>query len=145
MKAAQRRAPPLPLAQAFVVCREIIEDCLSHEFVLVRPFSDIRAAAFPLQFPLAVYVHLTGGHGAYELQLQLRDGEERPLWGWRAPRSIRLADPLAQQRVTLYDAVLGFPRPGRYFLVLLANGEELARHALQVLPIRRQVEQGPPA
>jgi hypothetical protein len=50
-----------------------------------------------------------------------------------------------QQRVTLYDAVLGFPRTGRYFLVLLANGEELARHALQVLPIPRQPGQGPPA
>ena len=60
------------------------------------------------------------------------------------PRPIRLANPLAQRRVTLYDAVLGFPRPGRYFLVLLAKGEELARHALQVRPIPPQKKQGPP-
>jgi hypothetical protein len=47
--------------------------------VLVRPFSDIDAAAFPHQSHLSIYVHLTGGHGAYELLLQLRDWEERAL------------------------------------------------------------------
>jgi hypothetical protein len=123
---------PLPLAQSFVVCREILEDCRSHEFVLIGPLSSLGAAAFPHTARLSIYAHFTGGHGDYEVVLQLRDTEESPRWEWRCPQPIRLPDPLMDQRFTLYDAILEFPKPGRYDLLMLANGKELARHALRV-------------
>ena len=48
MSEPQRRTAPLPRAQAFVVCREILEDCRSHDFVLIAPFSAVKAVAFPV-------------------------------------------------------------------------------------------------
>jgi hypothetical protein len=125
-----RRPASPPLAQAFVVCREIFEDCRTHEFMLIGPFSALTAAGFPLAARLSVYAHLTCGHGSYEVALQLRDAEEEAIWEWTCPAPIELANPLDQHRLTLRDAILGFPKPGRYDLLLLADGQELARHAL---------------
>jgi hypothetical protein len=132
MNESQRRIAP-PLAQAFVVCREIVEDCRSHDFVLIAPFSALQAPKFPFAYRLSIYAHLTCGHGSYALTLQLRDGDDQQLWVWDCPKPIRLDNPLVQHRFTLYDAVLEFPEPGRYDLVMLANGAEVARHALHVL------------
>jgi hypothetical protein len=126
------RRPPLPSAQAFVVCREIFENSRTHEFALIGPFSGLTLPAFPTAYRLSVYAHLTSGHGVYDVALQLRDAEEDVLWEWSCPEPIPLTDPLKSHRFTLYDAVLEFPEPGRYHLVLTANGEDLARHALQV-------------
>jgi hypothetical protein len=130
MKESQRRTVELPVAPAFVVCREIIEDCRSHDFVLIGPFSGLNALTFPLVFRMSIYAHLTSGQGVYEVALQLRDMEETVVWEWCSPKPIHLVSPLEQHRFALNDALLDFPEPGRYDLVLLANGQVLARHAL---------------
>ena len=59
------RKPPLPLAQAFLVCRAIYEDQRTGEFVLVGPFNGISLNFFPAGFPLGgphkLYAyHVTG-------------------------------------------------------------------------------------
>ncbi len=133
MPISRMRAAAPPLAQSFVVCREIIEDCRSHEFVLIGPFTAIIAPQFPLAARLSVYAHLTCGHGEYDMALQLWDTEDRALWQWQSPTPIRLSSPLDQHRFSLYDAVLKFPAAGRYDLQLLANGQEVARHALHIM------------
>jgi hypothetical protein len=132
MAETPKRTAPLPIAQAFVVCREIIEDCRSHDFVLIAPFRGLTPPGFPFRCRLSIYAHLTCGHGDYTAALELRDAEECVLWQWCCPKTITLRNPLMQHRFTLYDAVLDFPAPGRYNLVLLSNGEDLARHALHV-------------
>jgi hypothetical protein len=135
MAASRRQAAPLPLAQSFVICREILEDCRSHEFVLIGPLSALRATDFPVAVRWSIYANLTCGHGDYELALRLHDTEDRLLWEWLSPEPITLATPLEQHEFTLYDAILEFPEPGRYDLLLLANGEELSRHALHVVTV----------
>jgi len=132
MPMSRSRAAAAPLAQSFVVCREIIEDCRSHEFVLIGPFHTLIAAQFPLAARLSIFAQLTCGHGDYDLVLQLWDTEDCVLWEWQCPKPIRLLSPLVPHRFTLDDALLEFPRPGRYDLLLLANGEAVARHALQI-------------
>ena len=119
------------MAQAFVVCREIIEDCRSHDFVLIAPFFAIQAPVFPGSVRMSIYAHLTCGHGAYAIVLQLQNADDQVLWSWDCPEPICLDNPLAQHRFTLHDAIMEFPEPGRYALVMVANGAELARHALQ--------------
>ncbi len=138
MKDHQNRTSLLPLAQAFVVCREIIQDCRSHDFVLIAPFSAVHFVAFPGSLRMSIYAHLTCGHGDYAVALQLRDGDDEVVWAWNCPQPIRLDSPLEQHRFTLYDVVLEFPTASRYDLVMFANGAELARHALhaRALPNR---------
>jgi hypothetical protein len=133
MSESQRRLM-FPRAQSFVVCREIIEDCRSHEFVLIAPFGALAFPAFPVAFRMSIYAYLTCGHGTYALALQLRDSDDEVRWSWDCPEPIQLENPLERHEFTLYDAVVPFPQPGRYDLMFLANGEELARHVLHVQP-----------
>jgi hypothetical protein len=62
----------------------------------------------------------------------LRDDDLEVVWSWQWPEPLRHQDPLEPHHVILHGAVLEFPRPGRYDLLLLADGEEVARHGLQV-------------
>jgi len=123
---------PLPRAQSFVVCRVIYEDRRTRECLLIGPFGGITLNLFPAGFRLSLYADLCDCHGTYELGLELRDQELETVWGWRWAEPIRHTNPLEPYHVILHDAVLEFPGPGRYDLVLLANGEEVAHHTLVV-------------
>jgi hypothetical protein len=132
MAAQEGRRAPLPVAQALVVCREIFEDCRSGEFALIAPLDRIKVPALQKTARVSIYAHWSCGHGEYELTLELRDPDERVVWQWQCPKPIRLLSPLEPQQFTLYDAILQFAEPGRHNLLLLVNGEELARHGLQI-------------
>lgn len=123
---------PPPHVQSFIVCRTIYEDRRTRECLLVGPFGGIVLNVFPAVFRLSLYADLCGGHGTYGLALELRDEGLEAVWGWRWPEPIHHPDPLLPYHVILHDAVLEFPRPGRYQLVLLANGAEVAHHTLVV-------------
>jgi hypothetical protein len=127
-----QRKPPLPSAQAFVVCREVYEDVMTHEFLLVGPFSGIHLSSFPAGFRFSLFAHLTGGHGTYRLGLELRDDDGDTAWKFDWPDPIHYPNPLEPYRISLRGVVIEFQKPGRYDLVLLANGDDLAHHGLQV-------------
>jgi hypothetical protein len=62
----------------------------------------------------------------------MRDEDLETVWGWRWPEPICHDNPLEPHHVILHEAVLEFSRPGRYDLVLLANGEDVAHHGREV-------------
>jgi hypothetical protein len=125
-----REKPPPPLAQAFVVCREIYEAPTSKELALVAPFTGITLPRYPARMRFAVYAHLTAARGRYAMTLRLEDSEGQVVWAWDLPSPVEEADPLLSRRIALYDIVVEFPRPGRYNLIMLANGDALAQHIL---------------
>jgi hypothetical protein len=69
----------------------------------------------------------------YQLGLELRDEELHKVWDVRDAEPIRYDNPLLPLHVIRYDVMPLFPRPGRYDLVLLANGEDIAHHDLEVI------------
>jgi hypothetical protein len=123
---------PTPLAQAFVVCREIYQDRRSNEFLLIRPFNRVAFRSFPARCPLAIYAHITGGHGHYQVELHLRDSEGRTVWARRWDEPLEHPDPVEPQQIAFWELVVDFPRTGRYDLVLVANGEDVASQGLWV-------------
>lgn len=125
------RIPP-PQVQAFLVCQQIFEDRRTKKCILVAPFGGISLSQFPAAFRMSLYADLYGGHGSYALALELRDAELDVVWGWRWPKPIEHNDPLEPHHVILHDLVIPFAGPGRYDLVLLANGQDVARVGLQV-------------
>jgi len=56
---------PAPQAQAFVACRKITNDPQTGEIVIIGPASHVPITESPAVIRLAVYAHVTGGHGAY--------------------------------------------------------------------------------
>jgi hypothetical protein len=128
-----RNLPP-PQAQAFVVCREITRDTQTGEIVIVGPVSHVPVTQFPVVILLAVYAHATGGHGTYQLAFELRAADGDTVWRWQPVDPLHHADPLAPMQITFDELRVSVQEPGRYDLVLLAGGEEIASQPLLIGP-----------
>lgn len=121
-----------PIAQSFLVCREIFTDEVSRTRLLMHPFCRLNLPGFPATFPVCLFIQLTGGHGTYRLGIQLHDAEGAVLADVSAPAAEALTDPLEYAQATWRDLRLRFPKPGRYSLVLLADREEIGRHMMEL-------------
>jgi hypothetical protein len=128
------RKPPLPLSQAFVACHEIYRDERTGMAILVGPISHVPITQFPAHVRVSIFAEFSGGHGRYHPRLCLMDGSDEAVWGWNAPAPVEQDDPLLPHQVTFHDVMLAVPRVGRYRLVLLLNGEELAQRGLWLGP-----------
>src|SRR5436309_912080 len=84
MAESPRRHAPLPLAQAFVVCREILEDRRTGDFALIGPFYQPRLWGLN-GGSMAPYVSLSGGEPERmrRLGLPVLDTPEGPFLGTR--------------------------------------------------------------
>jgi hypothetical protein len=131
-----RGKPPLPQVQAFVVCREIYEAPKSKDLALVAPFSGVTLPRYPARLQFSVYAHLTEARGRYAMGLHLEDSDGQAVWAWDLPNPVEEQDPLLSHRIALHDIVVEFPRPGRYNLSIVANGDELAHHVLVARLVR---------
>jgi hypothetical protein len=121
------RKPPAPLCKAFVACRQIIQDMASKEFVLLGPTHQFHASVFPMIAGLSFFAQCTSMQGAYNLELQLQDLEGNAQWRHAFEPPWECNDPLNVAYLSLQNLGIYFPNPGKYDIVLLANGEELAR------------------
>ena len=128
------RRLPAPQAQAFVVCRQITTDPQTGEFILAGPISWVPVEEFPATVRVSVYVHLTGGHGTYVLELQLRDADGDVVWSWRPRDPYPHPDPLTPAQLAFQAVTIEVPQAGRYDMVLVAGGDEIARQPLLIGP-----------
>jgi hypothetical protein len=136
--------PPQPFTQAFVVCREIFEDTHSGDYILFAPRSAFRLPQFPGSIRFAVYAHLTELHGKYSLELRLEDSQGDTLWDVRADPPVKHDDPLMPHRFAFRDLSINIAAPGRYDLLLMTEGMEIARHPLWVVA-EEPAGESPPA
>jgi hypothetical protein len=125
---------PTPLAQAFVICRQIYEDTRTREFILIGPLNELVMPSVPCLIRVSVYVHLSGGHGTYRMTLLLRDSDDMVASQWDLPVPIDLPDPLKPRQLGLYDFPVEINKPGKYEMTLLANGEQTAQQSIVFLP-----------
>lgn len=130
MSESRPRNVPLPEVQALVVCREIFRAVRSGAIILVEPTGHIKLPRYPACARLSVYVHMTGCHGVYDFRVQLRDADDEAVWAWAAPDPYEHREPLRPGQVVFNDFLVDVPRAGRYTMALVANGEDLARHAV---------------
>ena len=125
---------PAPQAQAFVVCRKITNDPQTGEIVIVGPVSHVPITEFPAVIRLAVYAHVTGGHGTYPLAFILRAADGDTVWRKDAVSPLHHPDPLMVAQLVFEELRVNVPKPGRYDLVLLTGGDEIARQPLLIGP-----------
>ena len=91
------RRLPAPQAQAFVVCREITTDPQTGEIIVIGPVSHVPIPQFPASIRLSVYAHVTGGHGTYPMEFQLRAADGDAVWTWQPADPLTHPDPLTPQ------------------------------------------------
>jgi hypothetical protein len=121
-------------AQAFVACRKITNDPQTGEIVIVVPVGHVPINDFPAVIRLALYAHVTGGHGTYRLAFELRAADGDTVWQWQPVDPLHHADPLAPMQITFNELRVSVQAPGRYDLVLLAGGDDIASQPLLIGP-----------
>jgi hypothetical protein len=120
------------VSKAFVLCRQIIEDRHTGEYVLLVPTADIAVAGFPAILTLSVFARWTSAHGVYEIEVQVQDLEGHVVCGLRQEKPLECQNPLATGFLAMNGLQMFFPRPGKYDLVILANNEEVVRDSVHV-------------
>ena len=121
------RHPPTPVCKSFTVCRQIFQDKFSGEVILIGPTSQIYSFTYPTVMNISVFARCSSAQGVYHLELQLQDLEGNVIWGHKFEPPFELNDPLAVGTLNLQNLGMFVPRPGKFDLVLLANGEEVVR------------------
>ena len=119
--------PPSPVSKSFLVCRRIVQDAATGEFVIISPIHEIHSATYPTLVELAIFARWGSVQGKYQLEIRLQDLEENVAWGQRQPVPLECTDPLVIVMLALHPLKVYFPRPGKHEFVLLANGQEVVR------------------
>jgi hypothetical protein len=125
---------PLPMAHAFLVCRQIIQDVVTGQCVLIDPKIEFALPHFPASVLVSIYGQLSEVRREYFPEFRLWGSDGEILWDYRAPAPMTSPDddPLRQYRFVFRDLAIPFPRPGRYDLLMLAQGTEIARYPLRI-------------
>jgi hypothetical protein len=132
------RRPPTPICKCFVLCKRIFLDPERQDYVLVEPTHQLFPDHFPLVQELAIFARWTNSHGAYTVEVQLRNLEGDVLWGVRMERLFETLDPLQVWMLPLRNLRIPIDEPGKYEIALLANGQEVAADGLLVHRVRRE-------
>lgn len=132
--------PPKPRCRYFTLCRQLFVDPDRQDFTVVTPTYQVFPARYPVVEDLSVYARWVDAHGAYAVEVQLRDLEGEVLCRARMKHPFEMSDPLRVVQVALWHLAIHIPRPGMYEVALLANGEDVATDVLEAHPARRSGE-----
>jgi hypothetical protein len=105
----------------------VLLDQYTQEYVLMAPTHEFVSFTFPAVADLSIYARCASVQGSYQLELQLQDLEGTVVWRDPLEAPLECGDPLLIGILNLQHRGIFFPRPGKYELVLLANGDEVVR------------------
>jgi hypothetical protein len=133
--------PPVPVCKSFVVCRQIICDQFTSEYVILGPTHQVGSLMYPVVVPLSIFARFTSVQGSYFLELQMQDLEGNTVWRQIFEQPWELRDPLAVGTLLLHNLGIYFQKPGKYEWVLFANGDEVFRDVFfAALPTQPQTK-----
>jgi hypothetical protein len=75
---------------------------------------------------LAVYARWTNAHGSYAIEVQLRNLDGDLLSGCKMEVPFEATDPLQIWTIPLHRLPIQIPTPGKYDVLMLANGKAVA-------------------
>src|SRR5262245_8219070 len=85
---------PTPVCKCFLLCLQIFHDPVRQDDTLVAPVHQVFAPEYPVVEDLSVFARWTNAHGAYPVEVQLRDLEGEVLWRGQMPEPFHTSDPL---------------------------------------------------
>jgi hypothetical protein len=117
---------------SIVICDEVYRDETSKKLILVGTFSAITASAVPCTHGrMSVLFTLTNGKGEYALSLSV-EHEQSGQEVFSVAGPLKMDDPLAIVDMNLQIEKLVFPKAGKYWIVLKADGEVLQQRPIWV-------------
>jgi hypothetical protein len=125
-----------------VVCRQIFVDAARQDYTLVSPVHQVFSARYPLVEDLSVFARWSNAHGSYAVEVQLRSLDGDVLWRQAMGAPFDAHDPLQVWIVPLVHLPVAIPEPGKYEVVLLASGQEVASDTLLAHQVRPPVTGG---
>jgi hypothetical protein len=132
------KTAPSPVSKAFLVCDKIVTE--NGRTSLLNLADAVVSRFFPAAHLLGIYSRWGSAHGDYEVEVQLQTPDEKVVWRGGPPEKRSMPDALRYYDMNLNLNVV-FPEPGTYDLVLLANGEEIARQKINARVKSKPAEQ----
>src|SRR5262245_536436 len=123
---------PVPVCRSIILCQGILQDARTQTTSLIGLVQNVRGIQFPTVGQFSIYSRWANGHCDYRIEVQLRDAEGAIVWKHAFPQSCPMTDPLTPCELSFHDLKIYIPGPGRFDLVLFANGEEVGRETLIV-------------
>ncbi|MFA9477097.1 hypothetical protein ACERK3_02200 [Phycisphaerales bacterium AB-hyl4] len=129
-----------PLCISIVVCDAIYRDARTNNLVMAGAFNEIRATAFPACHPkMCVVFTVTNGRGKNEVALTV-EHEESGVQIVEIRGPIVLDNPLQIADFDIELRGVVFPKPGKYWIAVSANGELLAHRPILLKLVEPKVK-----
>ena len=130
-----------PMAQALVICDQIIEEAGTQKKSLIGIFNNIFASTFPVQHPkMCIYASLTNGRGRVKIELRgVRVGDEGSDDKQFLSVSGTIAFPDPNQVVEMVFNLVGVPfeRAGLHTFELHCEGNLLLEKRFNVTELKK--------
>lgn len=119
---------PLPHCRAILICERVADDPATGELTLHKLIECFRMPAFPAASPsFMVFVQLYDGIGRYRVSMALNALDDDTSVARATLPDVDFPDRLAKMEMIIPVDSVFLPRPGRYELIVLLEGQELAR------------------
>lgn len=123
-----------PDLQFSVLCDDVRRED-NGKLMLIGLFELVAGAQYPMQYPaLAVVDRWCNGMGEYQQKVRIVDNANQ-LIVETAPTPVVLADMRSAVTAVSLMRNVPFPRPGRYWIEVLLDGDLKTRYALMALQI----------
>jgi hypothetical protein len=96
----------------------------------------VFAPHYPLVEDFSVFARWTNAHGAYAIEMHLRNLEGDVLCSCKMEAPFETHDPLQIWMIPLHHLPFQIPAPGKYEVAMLANGVEVASDTLLAHRVR---------
>jgi hypothetical protein len=113
-----------------VLCRGLFIDPARQDYTIVSPVHQVFSSRYPLVEDFSVFARWTNAHGSYAVEVQLRNLEGDVLCSCKLDAPFEAHDPLQIWMIPLHHLPIQIPKPGKYEVALLANGQEVASDTL---------------
>ncbi len=123
-----RGGKPPPHCKSLLLCRETSEDATTGELTLRHLVETLYCTEFPgWTPPFSVFAQLYDGIGGYEWEIRVQDLVDGAIIARGTHGHLEFPERLAKMYLIVPIRSMRLPHPGRYELVVFANGDELAR------------------
>ena len=124
---------PLPHCKALLLCEKVTESQLTEKITLHNLIETFGLRSFPgRSTPFVIFIELYDGIGRYKLTIEVHDLSDDSMVAHTTYGNLEFPERLTRIVVTIPIDFVQLPRPGRYELVALANGQEIGRQYFDV-------------